>query len=164
MDSLAINNLVNLSPVLKFRYTGCYPIDKIPILPSGTFQIVNTAPSGSFGEHWLLVARMANGKTLIFYDSFGRPLQNNFPLLYNMLKAKYNSIGVSIKQFVPSHSLTQSSNSTLCGLYCIFLAHFIFTNKILSGFPLYATEEDILRFVSDNFGQTYPSCVNFVSF
>ena len=156
MDSMEISRLVNLSPVLKYRFEGCRPLDQISAARRGTFQIVNTEKTGSFGEHWLLIARSLDGKTVYFYDSFGRPLHLQFPIVLSSLNTMYKSSGIQIKQIFPSTALTQSNSSTLCGLYCIFLAHFIYSRKLSFGFPMYATEEDILRFVSDNFGATFP--------
>lgn len=162
MDNFTLSNLVSRSPNLKYRFIGCFSLDETRYLPSGTFQITNSQIFGEIGEHWLLIARTTDSKSVIFYDSFGRDLASNFPRLHQILSTMYKNQNVSIKQFFPSHSLTQSNNTTLCGLYCIFLAHFIYNKKLNSGFPMYATEEDILRFMSDNFDQAFPRSVHFL--
>ena len=38
----------------------------------------------------------------------------------------------------------QSANSVLCGLYCIYVAHVIITNKLPIGFKL--NDHDLIRF------------------
>lgn len=162
MDSFEMGDLIRQSPVLKYRFTGCYPYDKVPRLQAGTFQIINTANANEIGEHWLLLTRHNRGQKspskskhkdeIIFYDSFGRSLNIEFSSLCENLRLLYKHENIVMKQFYPSKSLTQSSQTTLCGVYCLFLAHFIFSNKLTSGHAHYATEEDILRFFTDNFG------------
>ena len=161
MDSMEIYSLVKQSPTLKTRFLGCASANNIRTLQPGTFQIVNTADHGDFGEHWLLICwedELTN--SVIFYDSFGNDLKSRFSKIYLKLYSTYKDIGIGIKQFVPSRALTQSDKTTLCGLYCIFVAHYVFTNKL--DFPNYATEEDVLRFACDNFGAATPRNTTFI--
>lgn len=151
MDNVEIRQLVNMSPLLKARFLGCCSADQIQYMAIGTFQIVNTAQYGDFGIHWLLLARTSS-KMVIFYDSFGRKLNTAFKNIRKHLKMNYYTS--AIHQFFPSKSLLQSDKTTLCGLYCIYVAHYVFAGKL--SFPTYATEEDVLRFASDNFGVNLP--------
>ena len=179
MDNIQLNELIALSPLLKHKFSGCFASNTFPALRADdTFQLINSAPFGEFGEHWLLLVRVKeeeetneelDGMMLIFYDSSGRPLKSSFPnvyerflSLYSPTKCNYhinnnaNAIApnVIVKQLFPSQSLTQPSQTTICGLYCIFVAHYIFGGRggTLCNVPLYATTEDVLRFVSDNYG------------
>ncbi len=150
MDTAQLHALISKSPNLKHRFLGCFPADTVPTLPSGTFQIINTASLGERGEHWLLLLR-GRGE-LVFYDSFARPIETSFPALFNRLCALYNN-NVVLTQFYPTKSLIQSHNTSLCGLYCVFFAQFFYSKAGIM--PLNATEQDILRFASDTFGGNF---------
>lgn len=110
----------------------------------------------------MLLARPLQN-TVLFYDSYGRPLLSAFPFLSGELKRLYAADGAAvndnfvIKQIFPSQSLKQAKNTTLCGLYCIFMAHHIFTGNIATA--QYATEDDVLRFANENFGMNFPRFV-----
>ena len=146
-------------------------MDKVLYLPKGKFQIINTSPFQEIGEHWLLLARKDNG-LLIFYDSFSRPLEKEFPFLYNTLKFLYNISQTHFAQFFPTKTLEQSKNTSLCGLYCIFVAHFIYASKssnskqsggsTLLSMLTYATEDDVLRFANDNFGKNFARKIKYL--
>jgi hypothetical protein len=72
-----------------------------------------------------------------------------------------------VKQFFPSKSFIQDSNTTLCGLYCIFLAHHLFSNSDADSHhqppPLVvnATENTVLQFISNHFGENFPRLVKY---
>lgn len=60
------------------KYHGTYPSDQFPILNKAKpYAIINTHPLKSGGEHWLGIARMNNGRLLV-YDSFGRKTKSIF--------------------------------------------------------------------------------------
>lgn len=177
MDSIQLGDLVEQSAILKYKFIGCCSVDNIPPLPPGNFfQLINTAESGRFGEHWLLLARRKRDSIVIFYDSFGRTLINDFPVIYSHVTTTYyggndrrRRGGLSIKQFFPSKSLLQSNNTTLCGLYCLFLASCIYadyrsigSDGVHCSLPAYATEDDVLRFASESFGENFPRVVTFL--
>ena len=152
MDSHSLAQTIAFCPQLKYIFQGVYPRDYIIRLPLKSFQIVNTDPLGAPGEHWLLLCRLADG-SIIFYDSFGRSLATSFTDIYKRLRQIFAKC--AIRQLMPSHTFEQPGDSSFCGLYCIFMAQFIFSGK-LDTFPPYATEEDLLRFMSSNFGKAYP--------
>ena len=150
MDSQQICKMIKQSAILKYKFRGVFPRDCIRKLSPSTFQIVNTDPLGEPGEHWLLIARY-NQDSLTFYDSFGRPLQHDFSDIFARLDAIHPEC--QIKQFYPSASFEQPVNSALCGIYCIFLAQYIFSGALHpSSFPSFATEQDVLNFLYYNLG------------
>ncbi len=67
--------------LLKSKFAGIFPADKIPILTEKVpYAIVNLDDSNESGSHWVAIARdKESGKPsgakpkIIFYDSFGRP-------------------------------------------------------------------------------------------
>ena len=57
MDDIALRQIIDLIPLLKYRYLGSFPADRVPNLPNDTFAIVNTEPSYMSGEHWVMIAK-----------------------------------------------------------------------------------------------------------
>ena len=70
MDNVALRQIIDRIPLLKYRYIGSYPYDLVPTLPNNTFAIVNTQPSQKEGEHWIMIAKFHN--QLFFADSLAR--------------------------------------------------------------------------------------------
>ena len=57
MDEIALRQIIDRIPLLKYRYLGSFPSDRVPMLPNDTFAIVNTEPSYMSGEHWVMIAK-----------------------------------------------------------------------------------------------------------
>ena len=157
VDNLQLTDMINKDPLLKFKFRGCFPRDTFPNLLQKEFVIVNTDPSDQPGEHWLLIA--SRGDTILLYDSFGRDFRQFFHSIYSKVEKWTKSTKQIIHQYKPSSTLLQPIESQFCGIYCVFIAHFFYgtkqslkgKNKLkVSTFPAYATEEDILRFISTN--------------
>ena len=70
MDNLALQQINNRNPLLKFRYLGSFPSDYVPTLDNDTFSFINTQPSNMQGEHWIMIANFRH--ELYFADSLGR--------------------------------------------------------------------------------------------
>ena len=158
VDNIKLADLINKDPLLKFKFRGCYSCDTIPILSGNQFVIVNTDPFDQPGEHWLLVASKQD--TILLYDSFGRDFQQYFGSINNKLEKWTKISKQTIYQYLPSPTLVQPAESPFCGIYCIYIAHFFYrTKKSLKdlntlefcSFPAYATEDDVLRFLTANF-------------
>ena len=56
MDNLALQQIINRIPLLKFRYLGLFPSDYVPTLDNDTFANINTQPCNMQGEHWIMIA------------------------------------------------------------------------------------------------------------
>lgn len=60
--------------LLKGKFAGIFPADKIPILTEKVpYAILNLDNSNEAGSHWVAIARDPVGGKIVFYDSFGRP-------------------------------------------------------------------------------------------
>ena len=57
MDDIALRQIMDCFPILKYRHLGSFPSDRVPMLPNGTFAIVKTEPSYMSGEHWVMIAK-----------------------------------------------------------------------------------------------------------
>ena len=79
-----------------------------------------TPNSDSVGEHWILLAKINSDEAIYYADPFGFPTET-YKNVYKRIKY-YACVNVMTHQL-------QSINSELCGLYCIYIAHFIFNNK-----------------------------------
>ena len=107
MDNLALQQIINRNPLLKFWYLGSFPSDYVPTLDNDTFAIINTQPSNMEGEHWIMIANFRH--ELYFADFFGCKG-------YSFLKQHY-------KQMMPA--LLQSHPS-VCGFFTIYAAFHLF--------------------------------------
>ena len=109
MVNTSLKKIVNRIPLLKSRYMGSFPSDFVPKLPNDTFAIMNTQPSNTTGEHWIMIAKFHH--QLYFADSLGLSI-NNYPFL----KQNYNQMVWTRLQNHPS----------VCGFYTIYAAFHLF--------------------------------------
>ena len=114
IDNTSIKQTVNRVPLLKYQYMGSFPSDFVPNLPNDTFAIINTQPSNTPKEHWMMIANFHH--QLYFADSLGLSI-NNYPFL----KQKYSQMVRTRPQDHPS----------VCGFYTIYAA-----------FPLFKFEQE----------------------
>ena len=83
IDNTSIKQVVNRIPLLKYRHIGSFPSDFVPNLPNDTFAIMNTQPSNTPGEHWIMIANFHH--ELYFANFFGLCINN-----YAFLKQTYS--------------------------------------------------------------------------
>ena len=130
LDNTSLKQTVNRIPLLNFRYMGSFPSDLVPNLPNDTFAIINTQPSNTPGEHWLLIAKFYH--ELSFADSLGLFINN-----YSFLKQNYSQMVRTRLQDHPS----------VCGFYKIFAAFqlFEFEQEEITG----VHDVNVLSFISN---------------
>ena len=109
MDNTSLKQMFNRIPLLKYRYIGSFPSDFVPNLPNDTFALINTQPSNTPGEHWIMIAKFHND--LYFADSLGLSI-NNWPFL----KQNYSQMIRTRLQV----------NPTVCGFCTIGAAFHLF--------------------------------------
>jgi hypothetical protein len=81
--------------------------------------ILNTDPSDAPGEHWLAFYYNCNTHKLEYFDSFGFPVAT-YPYVNEALTVnRLSSICVSAN----SSGSLQSTQSTVCGHYCVLYLH-----------------------------------------
>ena len=127
MDDIALRQIIDRIPLLKYRYIGSFPSDRVTNLPNDTFAIVNTEPSYMSGEHWVVIAKFK--KQLYFADSLGGSC--------NFLKQDY-------QKMVP---VKLQSHPSVCGFYAIYSAFhlFKFQQEQLTG----VHDVNVLSFISN---------------
>ena len=108
MDKVALQQIINRIPLLKFRYLGSFPSEYVPTLDNDTFAIINTQPSNMQGEHWIMIAIFQH--ELYFADSLGC---KGCSFLNNQ----------NYKQMLPAPLQSQPS---VCCFYAIYAAFYLF--------------------------------------
>ena len=122
MDEDDINDLTQKCGKLKYKIRGVFAANNFPQkLRKNSFLIVNASPSNSPGTHWLLLCNR-NDK-MIFADPLGQSI-----IAYRELYRRLSDSNAQICQFL-EHQPIHSQNSELCGLFCIYIAHVIFSKR-----------------------------------
>lgn len=111
MNTQQINFAVEKIPLLKKKFQGVWPIDKIPQNPKTGYYIINLDPSHKKGSHWVSVKITSRGKN-IFFDSYGFPPQKGEIKSFVGKKYEFN------------RKRLQNIFSTTCGQWCLFFIYF----------------------------------------
>ena len=135
MDEDNLNSLIQRCSELKFR--GVYAAENFPTnLTDNSFIIVNISTSASIGTHWILLCR--KDRKTIFADPLGQTL-SSYKHLQSRIVSNFN---VNTVYELLRNQPIQKQNSILCGLFCIYIAHIIFSGQKL----VKMSDIDLLRF------------------
>ena len=137
IDELGLWRFVSKCAHLKFNFEGVYFADNFPVtLRENTFVIVTSDNSENYGTNWLLFCNRQN--EYCFGDPLGLPLQS-----YKNISCRVDSTDFGLKE-INNYQL-QKPTSNFCGLYCIYIAHYVFS----AYYPLIPmiSEDELLRFV-----------------
>lgn len=110
MISSDFESFFNHFPNINKNFVGVYSADKMPkSLKINHFFILNTDISSNPGKHWLSVIRTEK-KLVEIFDSLGTKIDfiNNFFHFRSATKIIYNE------------SIFQESDSSTCGLFCVY--------------------------------------------
>ena len=138
MDEDEINSLIQACKLLKYKFFGVFAADNFALkLPQNRFIIVNVSSSDSIGTHWTLLCRK-NGN-YIFADPLGQKLTS-----YKCLNNRLASAALDIQNVYEllRNQPIQTQNSILCGLFCIYVAHYIYNNTEI----VKMSDVDLIRF------------------
>ena len=142
--------------VEKQKTSSCNKKKKEPSLKISQlrkFQIINSSPSNKSGEHWILLCAIDNDDHvgIFVWDCLGRPLCY-YDQFYSRLWKLYGKCG----GFQAINLPLQKLHSNLCGLYCLYLVHYLvrkhFNVYNLQKNPtlMQTTEIDIVRFFNEH--------------
>ena len=138
MDEDEINNLVQACKLLKYKFRGVFAAENFPVnLSHNSFIIVNVTTSQSIGTHWTLFC-WRTGK-YIFADPLGQNLAS-YKNLHNRLASSADNIQ-TVFELLKNQPI-QKPNSILCGLFCIYIAHYLFDEKEF----VKMSDVDLIRF------------------
>lgn len=139
MDNYFINDVLERCPVLRFRFAGVWSADNFPVLKKATFIVVNASKQFDVGTHWLLLV-CTSEDAVTFWDSLGNGLET-----YSDIYLRCITIYGTVQQL---SCPVQGKTSNLCGAYCIFMAHEIFTGQNILG--KWYTSNEVVEFVNNH--------------
>ena len=147
MDEDQIYHQVKKCKHLKFKFRGVYAADNYPLnLQTNTFIIVNASRSNSIGTHWVVLAKRYAYPKIYFADPLALPLTAYKDIFNRLQQCKDLDIMMDIMEHRRDiQSPLQSSDSQLCGLFCIYIVHYFYSEK----FPFIpdVNELELLAFV-----------------
>ena len=96
-----------------------------------SYQIVNSAKQNEIGQHWLLLLyilihdkkKRPSNKVMMMvfiWDPLGSPIKN-----YKILNKRLASLSSEMIKLFEINFPLQNPSSNLCGLYCLFMAHYL---------------------------------------
>ena len=107
VDRVSLQQIINRSQLLKYRYRGSFPSKYVPTLDNDTFAIIKTQPRKMQGEHWIMIA---NSSQKLYFAVSLRRKKYCFP------KQQY-------EQMMPE---PLQSHPSVCGFYTILAAYHLF--------------------------------------
>ena len=145
MNTQELWDILENNAITRLNFAGVYPKDLIKISDSLPYFIIcNTDTSKNEGLHWICFYHDENN-IMEYFDSLGKKMEyygNAFKQLF------YNSGATTLKQ---SSVQLQSSNSKLCGEYCLY---FLYSkcmgntmNNIVHNFPCENTLQYTVRYL-----------------
>ena len=138
MNEIGLWEVINKCQHLKFKFSGVFSADNFPVsLDRNTFVIVNSDDSDEMGTHWMLFCNREGVSA--FADPLGFPIDS-----YQRIYQRLNAAKIPVVELVRYQ--LQKPTSNFCGLYCIYIAHFVFSSYYPS-IPM-ITENDLLRFLT----------------
>ena len=116
---------------LKFKFRGVYAADNYPLNFSvNSFIIVNASRADSIGSHWVLFAKRYAYPVLYFADPLELPLTAYKDIFSRLQQYTDLHMMMDIKEHRRDiQSPLQSADSQLCGLFCIYFAHYFYSSK-----------------------------------
>ena len=118
-----------------FKFREVFKAGLFPNLKSNCFIVVNESEFGKRGSNWILLYCHYNN--MYFVDTLSLSV-TNFRAVHARLMKYYQHV-----QDFNSNFPLQQRNSELCGFFCIYVAHVIYTNDFK--FNLYMNDTDFLR-------------------
>ena len=147
MDEDQIYIQVQKCKHLKYKFRGVYAADNYPLnLPVNSFIIVNASRADSFGTHWVIVAKRYAYNVLYFADPLALPLTAYKDILTRLQQCTDLHMMMDVMEHRRDiQSPLQTADSQLCGLFCIYIAHYFYSSKF--PFVTDVNELQLLAFV-----------------
>ena len=129
MDEEQIYIQVQKCKHLKYKFRDVYAADNYPLnLPVNSFIIVNASRADSIAK------RYAN-PVLYFADPLALPLTTYKDIFVRLHQCTDLHMMMDVKEQQKRYSIPlQSADSQLCGLFCIYIAHYFYSSNS-SKFP-----------------------------
>ena len=139
MDEDDVNNSIQGCKTLIYKFHGVFAANNFPEkMKRNSFLVVNAATAETIGTHWLLLCGKNN--QLFFADPLGQPISSCKHLYQRIICVANNH---NIYQLLENQPI-RSANSKLCGLFCIYIAHFVFDAQKLVNI----NHKELIRFAN----------------
>lgn len=161
MKASQLSCVLNSDSTLQRHVLGVHAKDTLPMLTHnmltrGVGLIVNTENTGSQGRHWIVI--YIKGRRGELFDSLAEPVNSAF---HSYLKSYVGSYLHIVKRL-------QSSNSALCGFYCLYfllckVKNTFSLNQIVESFDendLVSSEVFVCSFICSSFKHCILSCTS----
>ena len=126
MDEDNLNSLIQRCSELKYKFRGVYAADNFcNQLNRQQLHYSQYSTSASIGTHWILLCQ--KDQKIIFADPLGQTL-SSYKHLQSRIVSNFN---VNTVYELLRNQPIQKQNSILCGLFCIYIAHIIFSGQKL---------------------------------
>ena len=164
MDNIGLKKIALLCGSTKHTFGGVWSCDNFPKINKRSgkkqklakqcrvtkFQIINSAPSNTSGQHWLLLIAINIHETerVFVWDCLGRPISFYDHFHERLIKLYGRATGA----FTTVKLTLQNVSSNLCGLYCLYLVHYLVRYPFIAlklhkiNTLLQTTEIDVVRF------------------
>lgn len=158
MDNTELEALVKKDKQLSNIFLGVFPSDKLPerVEKKPCALIINVDPSDKPGQHWVSAYFPVSVDTVDYFDSYGlKPFVTSIQefLRRNSRKQNFNE------------QRLQSSDSTVCGLYCLYFLCFRSRNvpmyKIVNTFNaknFQSNDSKVCKFLRTVFDHVHKVC------
>ena len=94
-----------------------------------SFTIVNASPAASIDTHWVVLAKRYGFPIIYFADPLALPIYSYRHICDHLKVISVDTIYVDLmEERRETGKLLQCANSQLCGLFCIFIAHYLVTD------------------------------------
>ena len=136
IDKAKISKLINNCVQLRFLLCALFPADSFPKLFDDSFIVVNASKAAIIGTHWLLICKKVD--KIYFTDPLGNSLEI-YVAVFKRVNSFYGEV-IELCTLMP----IQKTNSKLCGLFCIYIAHLSSSNNY--PYTMYMNDDDLLQF------------------
>ena len=107
MDGFEISWMLENKSVTASRFAGVFSADTLPEIAPGQCLVCNTDPSSLPGKHWISIFRGTHA--VEYFDPLGKAPETG------PIREYFHG-----KNYVFNSMPVQSSDSELCGLFCVF--------------------------------------------
>lgn len=124
MNTIELRKIIQCDQVLNKVFIGIFASNQLnhTVRKKPTAMIVNTDPTTRPGQHWVAMYFDTNG-TVDYFDSYGLTLYVPEFIKFmnrNSIRINYNNVRL------------QSSESEVCGIYCLYFLYFRVRNFSMS--------------------------------
>ena len=130
MDGDQKFKLIQQCKHLKHKFNSVFAADNFPLKMSpNSSNIVNASSAASIGSNWVVLAKRYASPIIYFADPLALPIFSDKHICDHLKGISADTIYVYFMEDRREIAkLLQCANSQLCGLICIYIAHYLMTD------------------------------------